>query len=760
MIDFSCECGKQYSLKPEFAGRTTTCSGCKQPLLVPAVSPVAHAPGSPAVSPAAHTPGSPIDKISFSCMKCGMKFDVSPEFAGRKTTCPTCKVALFVPAMQQATVAMPTTGNIDGPASSLAHAQIDADVTLAGSMVGGNSSLQLRMTNKSADGTRYVIESELARGGMGAVLRAIDCDIRREVAVKYLLDQSNAKNKIRFVEEAQITGQLEHPNIVPIHELGVDAQKRVFFTMKMVKGRSLAQIVRLLRDEPASAENEYPLSRLLNIFVSICNALAYAHSRGVVHRDLKPANIMVGDFGEVYVMDWGLAKVLDRTESMEMAAPLAFLPADSPDIPTATLADAPGSGNVVTSRESTADLTQVGAVMGTPVYMPPEQAAGRIAEIDERSDIYSLGAILYELLTLQAPIDKTGGFWPIVMRVGQGQIAAPEKKAPERAKAGKIPVELAAIAMKALAKEKADRYQSVERLQRDIQLFLEGRSVSAKQDSNWEIFTKLVKRNKGASAGAALAFVVLFISLVLIAKSWHSTGRAYAAYRDEQESRRQAMKKSVPAFLAAADLAIGQKQFDQAQTQLDTAIDIDPKNTRALLRKSQVLIVQRKFGAAKEWLAKYLQHAPKDQDARELMGLCDGPDVTDTATSVAFGQILNRQQQFLLAENMFDDRAKLLQFFRQRLDMAQPGLGKTLMADKQGQLVYTTPGKKGAQSAKILQTLKTVPINHLKLSGIEQLTDLSPLQNLPLHSLELSSLEVSDLTPLKRDVRVEFQVLQ
>src|SRR5262249_42609404 len=121
---------------------------------------------------------------------------------------------------------------------------------------------------------------------------------------------NDARMKSRFVEEAQITGQLEHPNIVPVHELGIDGQDRLFFAMKMVKGHSLAQILQEIREHPRSAERHFTLRRLLMTFVSVCNALAYAHSRGVVHRDLKPANVMVGDFGEVYVKDWGLAKVL------------------------------------------------------------------------------------------------------------------------------------------------------------------------------------------------------------------------------------------------------------------------------------------------------------------------------------------------------------------------------------------------------------------------------------------------------------------
>ena len=160
-----------------------------------------------------------------------------------------------------------------------------------------------------SDGERYVLADEIARGGMGAVHRAVDRDIRREVAVKYLLDQSDPARKLRFIEEAQITGQLEHPNIVPVHELAIDARQRLFFSMKMVRGKSLAELLDELLKDPGAAGSA-SLSQLLTVFVSVCNAVAFAHDKGVIHRDLKPANIMVGEYGEVYVMDWGLARVL------------------------------------------------------------------------------------------------------------------------------------------------------------------------------------------------------------------------------------------------------------------------------------------------------------------------------------------------------------------------------------------------------------------------------------------------------------------
>src|SRR5262249_42583118 len=257
--------------------------------------------------------------ISFFCLNCGLKLQVKDEFAGRSSKCPTCKQPLIVPPPDK-TQADVGAGQMDGTDSSLAKVGFDGGVTFQAAARPGQKSVQELLSHRAKTDGRYLIEGEIARGGMGTVLRAVDCDIRREVAVKYLLDQTDSKKKQRFIEEAQITGQLEHPNIVPIHELGVDAQKRLFFSMKMVKGRSLAQLLDELRENPKASEKEYPLSRLLNIVVNACNALAYAHSCGVVHRDLKPANIMVGGFGEVYVMDWGLAK-LQKGDTPKVAVP-------------------------------------------------------------------------------------------------------------------------------------------------------------------------------------------------------------------------------------------------------------------------------------------------------------------------------------------------------------------------------------------------------------------------------------------------------
>ena len=238
-------------------------------------------------------------------------------------------------------------------------------------------------------GDRYQLFGEIARGGMGAVLKGRDPDLGRDLAVKVLLESHENKPEMlrRFVEEAQIGGQLQHPGIVPVYELGAFADRRPYFTMKLVKGRTLSALL---------AERQSPvhdLPRFLSIFEAICQTVAYAHARGVIHRDLKPSNVMVGSFGEVQVMDWGLAKVLKEGAVTD----------EPPAQP------APEESLVATVRSgSNLDESQAGSVLGTPAYMAPEQASGETDRIDRRADVFGLGAILCEILTGQPAFTGRG----------------------------------------------------------------------------------------------------------------------------------------------------------------------------------------------------------------------------------------------------------------------------------------------------------------------------------------------------------------
>ena len=230
----------------------------------------------------------------------------------------------------------------------------------------------------SGQGTgRYRILGEIARGGMGAVLRGYDSELNRDLAVKVLLERFKDEPEVlrRFFEEAQIGGQLQHPGIVPIYDIGTFADKRPFFAMKLVRGHTLADLL----GERSIPSDDLP--RFLTIFEQMAQTIAYAHSKGVIHRDLKPANVMVGAFGEVQVMDWGLAKVLSSRPQ----------PVPRPEIMVSM---------IQTARSlSDTEISMAGSVMGTYAYMPPEQALGEVERVDERADVFGLGSILCEMLT-------------------------------------------------------------------------------------------------------------------------------------------------------------------------------------------------------------------------------------------------------------------------------------------------------------------------------------------------------------------------
>jgi serine/threonine-protein kinase len=257
----------------------------------------------------------------------------------------------------------------------------------------------------SADGAprrlgRYEVQGEVGRGGMGCVLRARDPDLNRELALKLLLEEHHGSPDVerRFLEEAQVGGQLQHPGVVPVHELGRSADGRPFFTMKLVRGDTLAALLAQRRG-PADE-----LPRYLGIFEQVCQTVAYAHAHGVLHRDLKPANVMVGAFGEVQVMDWGLAKVIG--------------PAGADEAGPGGLSTV---GAVQTGRSGPEEGSRAGTVLGTPAYMAPEQARGEVRLLDRRTDVFGLGAILCEILTGQPPYAPGSG--SALLRAAEADLA-------------------------------------------------------------------------------------------------------------------------------------------------------------------------------------------------------------------------------------------------------------------------------------------------------------------------------------------------
>jgi serine/threonine protein kinase len=571
--------------------------------------------------------------------------------------------------------------------------------------------------------------------------------------------------------------------------------------MKMVKGRSLAQILDTLREGSAIAGREFTLSKLLNVLVSVCNALAYAHALGVVHRDIKPANIMVGDFGEVYVMDWGLAKVLpgetDSESPFQRELPTALVSPEGTVLMSQAGKPAPksseldrtqlephrpesssdvllgvqktsesssdmrsASGKVVTNRSEETDLTREGTVMGTPMYMPPEQANGQVHAIGRRSDIYSLGAILYEVLVLEPPVEKGGGFVAVLQRVIHNEIIAPEKRSPQRAREGKIPPDLAAIAMKALARDPAHRYAKVEDFRRDIELFQEGRSVSAKEDSRRELLIKFVKRNRAMSAAVGIA--VMVITLLLLGSSW-IFWRAARRAEDllvktaaAQEKLHDQRRKAVPALVESAQLAVDKRRFDKALSQVSVALDYDRNYPEALLLHGQLLlVVQKDFDGARKEFEQFLRLRPNDEAAHRLRDVCgkiDSKDPTGQLLIIAYifiDQGSPALAEGLLQQNAFQARDMLLQIYRRRLGDAYKSkdLGIKLTMDETG--IYSLNLTNQKEFVSTLAPLKGMPLSKLFLTNCVDVNDLSPLDGMPLTALDLSGCtRVRDLSPL------------
>jgi serine/threonine protein kinase len=354
----------------------------------------------------------------------------------------------------------------------------------------------------------YTLTRLHATGGIGRVWLARDPSLGRDVALKELRPERVGSPSVwaRFLREAQVTGQLEHPGIVPIYEVGKKSEDDTpFYTMRFVRGRTLSEAAagyhaRRQRREAGPLE----LRELLTAFVGVCQAVAFAHSRGVLHRDLKPQNVVLGDYGEVIVLDWGLAKVVGEAE--EGAAPL----------------EVPAVG---------AEGTVQGQVLGTPAYMPPEQAEGRLDLLDARSDVYGLGAVLYEVLAGVPPFTGSGTE-ALLRRVVH------EPPVPPRAVVPGVPRSLEGVCLKALAKKPADRYQSAKELAADVQHWLADEPVTAYRDRLADRFARWVRRNKSWAWAAAVCLEVVAIVATVAAAAIYLSRQAAVEARAEAEARR------------------------------------------------------------------------------------------------------------------------------------------------------------------------------------------------------------------------------
>jgi WD40 repeat protein len=405
---------------------------------------------------------------------------------------------------------------------------------------------------------RYTGSSEYSRGGMGRILLVHDELLARDIALKELLPPSDdyqgqqgaepspmrqsAALVARFLREARITGRLEHPSIVPVYELGRRENGGLYYTMRLVRGKTLRTVLQ----ECKTLEDRL---KLLPNFVDLCMGIAYAHSRGVVHRDIKPSNIMIGEFGETVIIDWGLAKVVGQKEE------------EHPSLED-TLHRLHGDQAVGP------DKTLTGEVLGSPHYMSPEQAGGRITEIDARSDVFSLGALLYEILAEHAAFDKSS-IEALIEQIQHEDPVPISKREPH------VPKELASICYRAIQKDKAGRYSSAKQMGEDVNRFLSGSVVSAYAYTPLERLRRFYSQRRALVNVSASAIVAIFaiasFAFVTVARS---RDQAITARERETVARDQAQSDK---YVAEIRLAQSYIDFNQVVPAEDTLWKIDPE---------------------------------------------------------------------------------------------------------------------------------------------------------------------------------------
>ena len=416
---------------------------------------------------------------------------------------------------------------------------------------------------------KYTLVREIARGGMGQIYFCEDPQLERQVAVKVSSVSEDGEDP-RFSKEAKVLAQLAHPNIVPIYNIGVDAQRRPFYSMKLIKGRTLQAVLNLIRDGDAAAIKEYPRATLLTIFRKACDAMMFAHSKGILHRDLKPENIMVGEYGEVLVMDWGLAKILGKCEEQ--------------DSTSSRVNDTGDYG-----------MTMEGEVMGTPQYMSPEQAEGMVAQLDQRSDIYSLGGILYAILTLRPPIEGTT-LDEVLAKVKNGSISSMAANRGSKAAnaAGmrtaavvEVPEALQSVTLNAMATDRNMRYPSVELFAGDIERYQNGFATKAEAAGTLKRIKLWVARNK-VLTGAVVAMLLVvsgFTAKLLV------EGRKTAAALAR-------LRSSAPTFALRAEDELQSGNVEEALEAASNAVDLQPEVAEYHRIRGNVLQVMARWPEA------------------------------------------------------------------------------------------------------------------------------------------------------------------
>ncbi len=664
-----------------------------------------------------------------------------------------------------------------GNARLFIRLKADASEMLAASL--WDPDLGLAPVRAILDGKKYKVLATIGRGGMGVVHQARDLRIRRPVAMKVIrtASQFSRENVLRFVEEAQLTGQLQHPNIVPVYEIGLDEQGEVFYTMKFVKGITLDEVVRDLRRGKEEVIKKYPLPALLNVFQKICDAVAYAHSMGVVHRDLKPDNVMLGEYGEVLVMDWGLAKKIAHGVGDD------HLGDTKPEPPPPDLRGF---------------QTLNGLIVGTPPYIAPEAARGELENINPRSDIYVLGAILYAILTLRAPYPGKE-FAELIEQIVNGKFAHPSSfNTPAKSSRSarkpegtteeleyallhlpnrRVPEGLAAIVLKAMAYDNAERYMTVAELQADISAWQNGFAPKAERAGLRRQITLWAARHK-----TNVVFFFVFALLILVAIVWafmsvtQARDSAIASAHDLQEKTTQLneamkdLKGAAPLFEEEARELVRRRDLEGALDRIESAIRQLPNNAEYHNLRANILQTLLRWDDAVEEYETTLSKNPKLASAKDNLALTNKL-IADTGENHDPDAAQLRELEAALAKQGRPAERAIIQ--------DKLGLSKTVTNKAMRMMIENDPklaplrelmerrefrGRFQRQSDGTFNVNFTglplitvmpffnnrpVAVNSLTLDNVN-LPDLTMLEGMDLHVLSIKGCRgITDLTPLK-----------
>ena len=565
-------------------------------------------------------------------------------------------------------------------------------------------------------GRRYTGEKQFASGGMKVITVCQDEATGRLIAKAVMKETGSESDVEQFLREARITASLQHPNILPVYDIGVDQFGRSFFTMKLIEGESLESILNARK-----AGRVLPLEYLIDIFIKVNEAIAYAHSKGVIHLDLKPANIQISDYGEVLVCDWGLARIVDEDWVDEKFEDYSLIE--------------------LHNDNKTVD----GYIKGTLGYLSPEQASPG-AHRDQRSDVYALGALLYEILVWRKPVEGKS-LKLVLKKTIEGRIKSPSEMGKN------VPRSLEAVCMKALSTDPDERYQTVPELITDLQAYTRGYATDAEQAGIKELFVHFIKRNIAVSTLSILFTVFTLIALFFFITSLRQ-GEAIAKSERDKAVKALAMakkEKEISSFygekfrsdlLKDAQMAYRKEDFERAESLLKYSGDFG----NGLM--CRILLMKAEYGAA-ESLMKSL-NAEEYKLLSGTLKVLKGPKRSAEKLNSLFlelkgdpliEKVLTKQIEGL----SFDERYILIRSIMRERDALHPDYNFQVSKEN-GALIIDLHGNAKVRSLQYLKFLGDVQVLDISSTAV---TDITSLKELGLKKLNINNTAVSDLEPLR-----------